>query len=669
MVANSRVRQGSQRSQRTAVLLSAIPLPLALFVRGRVTACNEPFLSLFPQATGKPPLTLTRFLGKEGKARLKSMEWDEDAPDHTRQWQLSAELHTQSKGNREFIIDVTWMVDEDVPILQVFLRDTTEENSVLRELRHAGEQARLMLDALPAAMGVMEGEAIVQCNTALAVLLGFNESTEVVGRNFSSHVSAKFRTRIAEEHRKIVGGHRLHAAIEFQALRKDRSAFPVEEIVSHVRVDGKESLLFTLRDLTPLQEERKRITVDRDEWRSVDEILTGVRNTLDITETCRAMLEHTLRVFSYDFGMVYLPDGNNTGMTATIEIDVPTPLQEQLRHQSAGEGIIGWVIKTAEPLCSTIDQYPPHLPYRSLFASSGVRAIAYVPLRANGSVHAVVMLGSLRIKTHPEHEMPALKRLTDHLGARIASALRYTALREQVRRFETIVTGIPYLLYECSSSGAYIYVSPTVHELVGYAPADFYRNADLWRTLVHPDDRSVFSQRVTGHVPGSASLRLEYRILPKGKATYHWLQDEIHYLRDDAGTFTGLTGIITDISPGKVKEAMGTTSREILEVLASRTISCYAVIDGDLNYVLWDTSLERVTGIRRDEVLHRKADTVAVHLMPPGVIASVGRALEGTSVENAGELPWTRFDPIRNTSGEILAVLCQFRSPEDAPPT
>ncbi len=649
-------------------MLSAVPLPLALFVKGRVTACNDLFRSLFPHATGKPPLTLTRLFGREGKARLKSMGWDEDAPDHTRQWQLSMELRTESNGSREFTIDVTWMIDDNIPVLQVFLHDITEERSVLRELRHAGEQAKLLLDALPTAMGVIEGDAIVQCNTALAVLLGYNAAMEVVGRNFSSHVATKFRTRVSEEHRKVVRDRLANMIVEFQALKKDRTAFPVEEAVSHVRVDGKESLLFTLRDVTALQEERKRITVERDEWRSLDEILTGVRHTLDITDTSRAILEHALRVFSYEFGMLYLPDAGNTGLTATVEIDVPAPMREPLRQQPTGEGIIGWVIKTEEPLCSTIEEYPPHLPYRSLFASSGVRAVAYIPLRAYGTVHGVLMLGSLRMKTHPEHELPALKRLTDHLGARIAIALRYTALRDHVGQLETILTGIPHVLYQCSSSGAYTYLSPTVHELLGYAPADFYRNPDLWRTLLHPDDRSVFSQRVTGHALGNEQLRLEYRILPKGKAMYHWLQDEVRYFRDGSGKVAGLTGSITDISSRKVEAAIEARSREILEVLASRTISCYAVVDHDLRYVLWDTSLEQVTGILRAEVLHQRADTVALRLMPPGGIEHVKQALDGTTVEHPEGLPWTRFDPVRNTRGEILGVLCRFGTPEDASP-
>jgi PAS domain S-box-containing protein len=661
--AHQRTKPG--KSHRKTVPLQSLPFPLALFVKGRLTACNETFRSVFPEPAGKAPLTLTRFLGREGKTRLKSLGWDEDTPTGSRMWHLSMELRTQSEGTREFDVDVAWTVDQDPPTLQILLRDVTDQNSALRELRHTREQLTSLFESLPVALGLVEGDAIIGANKALAVLLGYKDVMDVVGRTLSSHVAAKFRASAADHHRKVIEDHLADRRIEFQALRKDRTGFPAEEVASYIQ-SGGDSLLVLLRDITPLQEEKRRISFELDEWRNLDEILKGVRHTMDITDTCRVILENTLGVLSYEFGMLYLPEAMGPLMTAAIEINVPHQMLDHLRQQPAGQGIIGWVIKTEEPFTSRMEEYPAHLPYRSLFETSGVRAIAYIPLRAYGSIHGVLMLGSTRAKAQPESELRVLKHLTDHLGARIVAAQRYTSLKQHAARIETIVAGIPHILYQCSPSGVYTYLSPIVRELVGYGPADFYRNPDLWRNLLHPDDRSVFSQRVTGHVPGHETIRLEYRILPKGKATYHWLQDEIQYLRDGEGAVAGFTGSITDISERRNIDAISRLSLDVLQILASRVLSCYAVIDKNLFYLLWDDCLEQVTGIPRTKVLYRRAESATAHLMTPAAVEYVRQALSGTTVEVAEELSWSRFEPLRKNTGEILGVLCQFRN-QDTP--
>ncbi|MDH3252688.1 MAG: PAS domain S-box protein, partial [Ignavibacteria bacterium] len=666
---NDRTGQRSTRKQprRKSATLPILPLPLALFVNDRLSVCNDEFRSVFLDPSAKQSLTLTRFLGRDGKERLKSMGWDASNPSPGRSWGLPLELRTRTGGTREYQVDAMWTTEQDVPALQILLRDTTEHNTALRELRRSKEQLTSLIESLPLALGVIEGDAIVFANTALAFLLGYANVLDAVGRNFSAHVASKFRSATADQHAKIIGDRLADSKIEFQALRKDRTGFPAEAAASYVQVDGRDCVLVLLRDITFTQEEKKRAAAELESWRKLNEILQCVSHPMDIIDACRGILDHVLRLLTYDFGMLYLPDTTGSVMIATVEVNIPEPIVSALRRQEAAEGIIGWVMKTEEPLSVRMEDYPPHLPYRSLFESAGVRAIAYVPLRAYGSVHAVLMLGSTRTRTAPEHDSLLLKHLTSHLGARIVAAQRHTALKEHVAKLEAITAGVPHILYLCSPSGAYTYMSPGVHDLVGYNPADFYRNPDLWRNLLHPDDRTIFSERVTSHAKGNETIRLEYRILPKGKATYHWLQDDIHYTHDGAGSILGLTGSITDISERKNIETLIESSFEVFRLLTSRILSCYAIVDENLYILAWDDRLQEVTGILREEILYRKADSATVHLMTSVAVDHIRRALEGLTIDPGEEVAWARFEPVRSGTGEILAVICLFRDRDAAP--
>ncbi len=41
---------------------------------------------------------------------------------------------------------------------------------------------------------------------------------------------------------------------------------------------------------------------------------------------------------------------------------------------------MGYITKTMEPVRLVIEEYPAHLPYRALFESENVRALAFLPL-------------------------------------------------------------------------------------------------------------------------------------------------------------------------------------------------------------------------------------------------------------------------------------------------
>ena len=64
-------------------------------------------------------------------------------------------------------------------------------------------------------------------------------------------------------------------------------------------------------------------------------------------------------------------------------------------------------------------------------------------------------------------------------------------LREAEVRFKLLVETIPGVAYiaEPGEHGEWIYISPRLHELVGYAPEEWIAEPAFWIDLIHPDDR------------------------------------------------------------------------------------------------------------------------------------------------------------------------------------
>ena len=65
-------------------------------------------------------------------------------------------------------------------------------------------------------------------------------------------------------------------------------------------------------------------------------------------------------------------------------------------------------------------------------------------------------------------------------------------------RFEGIVEELPLVVYvdALDAESSAVYVSPTIVELTGWQPADFYEDRGLYTRLVHPDDREAFRAAV-----------------------------------------------------------------------------------------------------------------------------------------------------------------------------
>lgn len=171
------------------------------------------------------------------------------------------------------------------------------------------------------------------------------------------------------------------------------------------------------------------------------------------------------------------------------------------------------------------------------------------------------------------------------------------SLKESRNFVETIITNVPGVIYSLDPSLRPTFVSPKSRDLFGYAPADFLDRPDLWRRMVHDDDRRAMGE-VIESIRGGRPYSVEMRVERKDGAV-RWVHDSGTPTLDASGALLRVDGSVTDVTDRRKAE-------EDRLFLASIVESSDATIVGktlDGTILSWNRGAERNTGYRADEVI------------------------------------------------------------------
>jgi diguanylate cyclase (GGDEF)-like protein/PAS domain S-box-containing protein len=129
-------------------------------------------------------------------------------------------------------------------------------------------------------------------------------------------------------------------------------------------------------------------------------------------------------------------------------------------------------------------------------------------------------------------------------------------LREAEERYRTLVETIPALTYIQEikdGTSATIYVSPQVEDIVGYTPEECTATPDLWKKVLHPEDRDrVLAEDWRSNETGDP-FAMEYRQFARDGSVV-WVRDEATLVRDGEGEPLYWLGVQVDITERKRAE-------------------------------------------------------------------------------------------------------------------
>jgi PAS domain S-box-containing protein len=152
-----------------------------------------------------------------------------------------------------------------------------------------------------------------------------------------------------------------------------------------------------------------------------------------------------------------------------------------------------------------------------------------------------------------------LKDRLERLGTAIETALERSRQKrersELEERYRGIVENIPGFVYtaEIGDSGATIYVSPQVQEVLGISAADYLSEPRAWERSIHPDDREWVKESWLEAAAADVKFDHEYRVVARD-GTVRWVRDQAVVLRDREGRPLYAQGVTLDVSERRLAQ-------------------------------------------------------------------------------------------------------------------
>ena len=155
------------------------------------------------------------------------------------------------------------------------------------------------------------------------------------------------------------------------------------------------------------------------------------------------------------------------------------------------------------------------------------------------------------------------------------------------RRLSTLLESAPAVIYSFKASGDFAptFVSENIKRLLGYRPDEYLKNADFWRTRVHPEDvDAVEAEQAKLFEEGWHTAEYRFR---KSDGTYCWVSDEQRLIKDVHGNPVEVVGSWSEVTARKAAE------RAALEASQRVTDAIESISEG---FSLFDTEDRLVLG-------------------------------------------------------------------------
>lgn len=124
----------------------------------------------------------------------------------------------------------------------------------------------------------------------------------------------------------------------------------------------------------------------------------------------------------------------------------------------------------------------------------------------------------------------------------------------QRARFDLMLHSAPAVVYSFGAAGSFspTFVSGNIKRVLGYEPDDYLKQADFWRSRVHPEDLPAIEDGraelfETGHRVS------EYRFR-KADGIYCWVSDEQTLIKDQSGAPLEVIGTWSEVTERKTAE-------------------------------------------------------------------------------------------------------------------
>lgn len=118
--------------------------------------------------------------------------------------------------------------------------------------------------------------------------------------------------------------------------------------------------------------------------------------------------------------------------------------------------------------------------------------------------------------------------------------------RDGEHRFKSLVENLPGIAYVDEIDGRSRWVSPQVTTILGYTPAEWVANPDIWKEALHPDDRERAVAQVAAMETAESPFISTYRLFTRDGRVL-WIRDHASVVREADGGAV-VQGVMFDVT-------------------------------------------------------------------------------------------------------------------------
>jgi diguanylate cyclase (GGDEF)-like protein/PAS domain S-box-containing protein len=290
---------------------------------------------------------------------------------------------------------------------------------------------------------------------------------------------------------------------------------------------------------------------------------------------------------------------------------------------------------------------------RQTHSAAELPVIMVTAMSTSDNVVRALGMGASDYVTKPLDYPVALARIRTQLQRKRAEE----ALRESEERYALAARGANDGLWDYDLRRGEVYLSPRWKSMLGWEDGELGNAPAEWFGRVHPEDAALVESELKSHLDGvTPHFEAEYRIRHRD-GSYRWMLGRGIAVRDPNGKAYRIAGSQTDITRGKIADALtGLPNRILFIDQLNRCLErsrrhldyFFAVLFLDLDgFKLINESLGHFAG---DQVLVETAHRLETSLRGVDVIARIG----------AG------FTVARLGGDEFTILLDNIRTPLDA---
>ncbi|MBW3632724.1 MAG: PAS domain S-box protein [Chloroflexi bacterium] len=304
--------------------------------------------------------------------------------------------------------------------------------------------------------------------------------------------------------------------------------------------------------------------------RQLQDLTAALSAALDPKAVGKAIIERAMPTLGANAGNVFLLDTDNQELMNLAVLGYEPEIERWAQRLPLdGPTLVAEVARSGTPiLLSTweerIARYPHH---RSVHAKDGDRAVAGLPLKAEGKIIGALSLAFPTDRPFDEDDRLFMTTVADLCAQALERSRLYEAVRLSETRFRQLADSIPQIAWVTGPDGVTLeYLNEQWFDYTGVDP-------NLGTTVqvnepIHPDDLPRVLERRGEALRAGEAFVSELR-LRAGDGSYRWFLTRSVPVHNGNGTIIKWFGTSTDIDDAKRAETSQRFLAEVSRALAS----------------------------------------------------------------------------------------------------